>query len=125
MATVADLQWAGSTASRDAALLQVKAAKISAGMSVLAIQLLAPIGEVDAAFDEADGYLLRRGKMTLSLQSDPDEVAVNDQRWRTTVMLFVPATAALRDPRFEILVQSIGLGGYWRRRGILPDYRDR
>jgi hypothetical protein len=49
---------------------------------------------------------------------------VNDQRWRKTVMLFVPTTAALRsDGRFETLVQAIGLEDYWRRRGMQPDYR--
>jgi tetratricopeptide (TPR) repeat protein len=122
--TIAGLRAAGSTASRDAARLQVDAAHVSPGLSVLAIQLLALLGEVDAAFEVADGYLLRRGRRTLSLQSAPSEVTVNDQRWRKTVMLFVPATAALRsDRRFGALVQEIGLEGYWRRRGIQPDYR--
>jgi hypothetical protein len=122
--TIAGLQSAGSNASRDAARLQVEAANLSPGMSVLAIQVLALLGHVDAAFEVADGYLLRRGRRTSSLQSAPTEITVNDQRWRKTVMLFVPTTVALRsDRRFGTLVQAIGLEGYWRRRGILPDYR--
>jgi tetratricopeptide (TPR) repeat protein len=122
--TIAGMRSAGSSARRDAARLQVEAANLSPGMSVLAIQVLALLGEVDAAFEVANGYLLRRGSRISSLQSTPNEVAVNDHRWRKSVMLFVPATAALRsDPRFEMLVQAIGLENYWRRRGILPDYR--
>jgi hypothetical protein len=40
-----------------------------------------------------------------------------------TQWLFTPPVAALRaDPRFRDICDGIGLTGYWRRRGLRPDY---
>jgi hypothetical protein len=49
---------------------------------------------------------------------------INDHRWRRTMNLFTPATAAMRaDPRFIELCDGIGLSDYWARRGKQPDYQ--
>jgi tetratricopeptide (TPR) repeat protein len=102
---------------------QLSAARASAGSAVMAIQVLSLLSNPDAAFAVANGYLLRQGAVAGSLSTSPTQLTVNDQRWRKTAMLFVPTTAALRDDsRFGTLVQAIGLGNYWRSRGVTPDY---
>ena len=69
------------------------------------------------------GYLLRRGPLSPDI-GRIDGAAVNEQRWRKTLMLFTPVTAPMRaDPRFEPLMRDLGLAEYWRLSGTDPDYR--
>jgi hypothetical protein len=81
------------------------------------------LGEIDAAFAVAEGYLLRRGPLVGPLRTDGGEVPANDQRWRKTMHLFTPPVAAMQaDRRFLPLCAGIGLVDYWRRRRITPDF---
>lgn len=107
--------------ARDA---QIAAATRSPGLAVIAVQMLSLLGFVNDAFAVAEGYLLRHGSMIGSLRLSPDELVVNDQERRKTVMLFNPCTKAMRaDGRFSGLVEAIGLFDYWKRRGIKPDFQ--
>ena len=99
-----------------------KAAPKSGGSATFAVMILSALGKLDAAFDVADGFLLRRGPLVGTLRTARTEMPVNDVQWRRTMNLFTPATAALRaDPRFERLCDGIGMTAYWRKRGIWPD----
>ncbi len=89
--------------------------------SVNAILALSMLGKLDDAFDVADGYLLRRGSTVGQLRT-PGQPPANEQRWRKTMMLWTPVTAAMRaDARFVELVKGMGMAGYWRQSGTLPD----
>ena len=84
--------------------------------------ILAALGEVDASFEIADGFLLWRGKIVR--QSEGSKEITNDAAWRNGVQwLFTPPCASMRrDPRFLALCYGIGLTEYWRSRGVRPDY---
>jgi DNA-binding winged helix-turn-helix (wHTH) protein len=98
------------------------AARESGSGCVNAILALNVLRDLDRAFIVSEGYLLRRG--TLSTEIGGPERTVNDQRWRKTQMLFIPATAPMRaDPRFERLMADMGLAAYWRASGQTPYYR--
>jgi DNA-binding winged helix-turn-helix (wHTH) protein len=86
-----------------------------------AIRLAGALGDRDAAFAVADAYYFSRG-FAVPDSAAPGSAASTDQR--LTAALFDPETASLRaDPRFERLVAEIGLDGYWRQAGVVPDYR--
>jgi tetratricopeptide (TPR) repeat protein len=91
---------------------------------VNALMLLNLIGAIDAAFDVADAYFLERGPLIAALRWRPGgEIQINSSR-RKTNPLFVPSSAPMRaDPRFGPLTEAMGLGRYWRERGIEPDFR--
>ena len=94
----------------------------SSGFAGRAVMLLSKLGELDGAFAAAEGFLLRRGPLIGSLRTAKEEMQVNDANWRRTMILFTPATEAMRsDPRFEGLCDGIGMTAYWRKRGIWPD----
>ena len=79
---------------------------------------LAALGHVDEAFSLAEGYYLGTGSWS-ALLPPPAQ-----RNYRGTMFLFYPPTAAMRaDPRFDRLVQDIGLQRYWRKVGVQPDYR--
>jgi DNA-binding winged helix-turn-helix (wHTH) protein/Flp pilus assembly protein TadD len=90
--------------------------------SAYAILILSAIGELDAAFDVANGFLLGRGSVIVRPRPENRVPAVNGPGWRNTFGLFTPPTKAMRlDPRFGPLADGLGLTDYWRRRGIGPD----
>jgi DNA-binding winged helix-turn-helix (wHTH) protein/tetratricopeptide (TPR) repeat protein len=99
------------------------AAARSRGLGVHAVLVLSDLGENDAAFEVIDGMLLLRGSLVTQAagQGTPLE---DHSGWKETQWLFTPATASLRaDPRFERLVEAIGIADFWRARGIPPDER--
>ncbi len=99
----------------------VQAAPRSPGFAQNAIMVLSMLGELDAAFDVANGFFLRRGPLIGTLWTAGGQMPLNDMRWRRTMPLFIPATAPLRaDPRFRDLCKGMGLTDYWRRR-VKPD----
>jgi hypothetical protein len=85
--------------------------------------IMSALGDVDAAFDIANGFLLSRGtvvRQSGTAQSDREDAyeRINTQ-W-----LFTPPCAVMRaDPRFSSLCEGIGLSDYWRARGVPPDYQ--
>jgi len=87
----------------------------------LSVMILSKLGQTDAAFELADGYLLWRGKMVSS--NSTDARVLNDFNRRMTPWLFTPPVAGMRtDPRFLRLCEEFGLAAYWRSRGVKPDY---
>ena len=94
--------------------------------AVNATMILSILGQIDDAFEIANGYLLRRGVHITPLRPTNNDLVVNDQRWKKTQMLFTPAVAAMQaDPRFMVLCEGIGLVAYWRARGVRPDFMTR
>lgn len=111
---------AAAAAAREANL---EAARQSPGQAAYAVMALGGIGETDAAFDVAEGFLLSRGRIVTRRPTDPRDMLVNNPTWRQTQWLSTPPLAQFRaDPRFARLCDGIGLTDYWRKRGIKPDY---
>lgn len=102
----------------------VEQVSVSPSASIHGIMILSHLGRLDQAFDVADAYLLERGSLLASLRWRPGQASLNDQRRRKTQMLFIPPCAPMRaDPRFNRLVEDVGLADYWRKAGAKPDYR--
>ncbi len=106
--------------ARDA---NMAAAEQDLRLSSQAVLTLAALGEVDAAFEIANALLQFR----IPAQGPSDAILhpkVTSTSWRFAPWLFTPPIASLRaDPRFASLCDGIGLTGYWRKRGVKPDYQ--
>jgi hypothetical protein len=111
-----------------------QAAHKAGGFAVDTVMILAALGQVDAAFDIANGLLLSRGSVvatrtsggSIAVKSKTEAAEdVNDATWRiNTQYLFTPPCAILRaDPRFLALCEGMGLTDYWHARGVRPDYQ--
>lgn len=99
----------------------VAGSKRTPAIAAWAILALSALGEVDAAFDVANGFLLGRGSLIVRPKAE-SRLGLSGPGWRNTYGLFTPPTAAMRlDPRFRGLSEGLGLVEYWRRRGIGPD----
>jgi DNA-binding winged helix-turn-helix (wHTH) protein len=95
----------------------------SPAAAVNGICVATKLGDLDSAFTMADAYLLRRGPHVGVLRSGPDQLPLTDQRWQMTMMLFIPATAAIRsDPRFTPLCRDMGMADYWNSSRTQPDF---
>ena len=106
--------------ARDANL---EAARQSPGQAAYGVMALGGLGEIDAAYQVAEGFLLSRGKIVTRRPSDRPNMLVNNPTWRETQWLSTPPMARFRaDPRYAHLCDGIGLTEYWRARGIRPDY---
>jgi len=106
-------------AAREAILEGSKTTRAIASFAILALSAL---GELDAAFDVANGFLLSRGSIVIQPQSAAQGLGLNTFGWRNRFGLFTPPTKAMRlDSRFQGLAENLGLRDYWRRRGIGPD----
>jgi len=100
----------------------VEGSKSTPAVAAWAILVLSALGEIDAAFEVANGFLLARGNLIVRPKPDARIPAVSNWAWRNTHGLFTPPTRAMRlDPRFNSLAGGLGLTEYWRRRGIGPD----
>jgi hypothetical protein len=107
-------------ATREAA---VNGARKSPLLASQGVTILALLGEIDTAFEIANGLLLARGPIVRQDQVGAD--ATSDASWRiSTQWMFTPAAKPMfHDPRFVDLCQGIGLTDYWRRRNVKPDYQ--
>jgi DNA-binding winged helix-turn-helix (wHTH) protein len=96
-------------------------ARISGDLAGEGVLIMGALGQVDAAFDAANGFLLSRGSI---VRRGPTQTAQNDAAARiNTQWLFTPSCAVLySDPRFLSLCEGIGLTEYWQRRGVKPDF---
>jgi hypothetical protein len=84
---------------------------------------LSALGEVDAAFEIANAFLLFHGSTALRARDSSAAPPAKSTAWRFTPWLFTPPVAAMRaDPRFKTLCDGIGLTEYWQARKIKPDY---
>jgi tetratricopeptide (TPR) repeat protein len=80
-------------------------------------QACAAVGARDSAFAILDGYYFGEGAWAALAPRGGDAD-------RLTNALFLPPMRSLwREPRFDRLLDRIGLSEYWRRSGTLPDYR--
>ena len=100
-----------------------EAAKKAGVLAAHGVMILSELGEVDAAFEVTNGFLLWQGPIVRGSQSTSKKVR-DDASWRLSIQwLFTPPCAVMRaDPRFGPLCDAIGLTDYWRRRGVTPDY---
>jgi len=100
------------------------AAHHGSGHAENCIQHACGLGNVDMAFTVADALYFGRG-------FDPGEIRFNAEaatytRYsdRRTYFLFLPHMAAMRaDPRFDTLMERLGLNRYWTESGVAPDFR--
>jgi tetratricopeptide (TPR) repeat protein len=101
----------------------VDGARKSAILASQSVTILALLGDLDTAFEIANGLLLARGPIVRQDQVGSD--ATRDASWRiSTQWMFTPAAKPMfNDPRFLELCQGIGLTDYWRRRNVKPDYQ--
>jgi hypothetical protein len=100
----------------------ISGSKATPAVAAQAILTLSALGELDAAFDIANGFLLGRGSVIVRPKPEKSVPTVNGPGWRNTFGLFTPPTKAMRlDQRFAPLADGLGLKEYWRRRGIGPD----
>lgn len=96
----------------------------SPSAAVNAVMILCALGEIDRAFAVAEAYLLETGPLMAAVRWRPGDPLVNDQRRRKSNMLFVPVSAPMRaDPRFEGLMDRVGLTEYWARARVTPDHK--
>ncbi|MBO9713663.1 winged helix-turn-helix domain-containing protein [Sphingomonas sp.] len=102
----------------------LESAHHGSGHAENAIAYACAFGRIDTAFEIADALFFARG-------FDPGEVRFTTEQGsftrrddRRTHYLFWPPYAPLRaDPRFERLMEAIGLAKFWRDNHIVPDYR--
>ena len=100
------------------------AAEAAGSFAVETTMILSALGEVDTAFEIANGFLLSRGSI-VGKGKIPSPDDINDATWRVnTQYLFTPPCKVMRaDARFLRLCEGMGLTDYWRARGVRPDYQ--
>ena len=101
--------------------MNMKAARLARGYAENTLQFAAFLGRPDAAFEVADAYYFGRGFQlgSLSFTKSMGQFYAEPR----TYFLFLPSCAPIHaDPRFDRLVNEIGLKDYWARSGSKPDY---
>jgi tetratricopeptide (TPR) repeat protein len=118
---IVDRSTANIVKAREAAVRAVRGSVMAGNEAIL---LLSELGELDTAFDIANGTLLSRGPLVPPEKPGTDYEASKNAIWRIgTQWMWAPPVAAMRaDPRFLALCDGVGLTDYWRRRGVRPDY---
>ena len=97
----------------------LEAVKTNLQLTSQAAQVMSALGDVDAAFEVTNAFFAV-GKSNAAAASSS---LAKSTAWRFAPWLFIPPTAAMRrDPRFQALVDEIGLSSYWRTHRIRPDY---
>jgi hypothetical protein len=81
---------------------------------------MSALGEIDTAFEIANAFFAVGGP---SESPRSAKLPVKSTAWRFAPWLFTPPIAPMRaDPRFQSLVDGIGLADYWKARKVRPDY---
>jgi DNA-binding winged helix-turn-helix (wHTH) protein len=102
----------------------IEGAHRGAGFAENGMQFVSALGRIDDAFTIANAYYFARGFDPGELRFSTEQGTYTRRNARRTHMLFLPSTAAMRaDPRFQKLVEELGLNRYWRESGTVPDYR--
>lgn len=106
-----------------AVAVNLRAATLAPGLAANAIMLFSALGELDSAYEVADGLLNNQGSLILQSRTvQPRAEVYASPVWGRTQFLFIPPTALFRaDPRFSALCEQMGHTAYWRQRGIWPD----
>jgi len=101
--------------------LNLEAAQRGRGYTENAILLAAMVGRLDTAFELAQAYFIGRGPSPMARGFSSEQgIYYREPR---TIFLFAPSNAPMReDPRFDGLVDAIGLQAYWLKSGHKPDY---
>nr|WP_314446163.1 winged helix-turn-helix domain-containing protein [uncultured Sphingomonas sp.] len=98
------------------------AASRGPSQSIAAIMVLSALGSAPAALDVATSFLARRGTLVIRGRHSPAQASLPDQHHRMAMMLWVPASANMREqPGFRALCESIGLLHYWQSTNTRPD----
>ncbi|WP_165961094.1 winged helix-turn-helix domain-containing protein [Qipengyuania sediminis] len=100
----------------------LRAAAAGPAQAISAILVLSGLDAGAESLAVARGFLAQRGEVLVTPRHSARQVSVTDQHHRMTMMLWIPATRALRDQGgFDGLCRDIGLADYWRRSGKRPD----
>ena len=99
----------------------IAGAQASGQLATEAVQVMSSLGQLDTAFEIANGILLARGPVVIH---ESAAEAAQDVTWRvgTQWMFTPPARNMWRDARFPPLCDGVGMTDYWRRRRVKPDY---
>jgi DNA-binding winged helix-turn-helix (wHTH) protein len=98
-------------------------ARLSGELAGQGVMIMSALGDVDAAFDITNGFLLSRGSVVRADEAGSRQAATDALLRLNTQWLFTPPAAAMRkDMRFRPLCEGLGLTEYWRKRGVRPDY---
>lgn len=120
--SLAALAQPNSPSAQQAVRANLAAAASGPSPAISAIMVLSSLGAAAQALEVARGFLLQQGDVVVRQSHSAQQPSVTDQHHRMTMMLWIPATAALRgEPGFRALCDDMGLGDYWRAKGILPD----
>ena len=77
--------------------------------------VMSALGDLDTAFKVTNAYF--------AIGQSRDGAPPKSTAWRFAPWLFTPPIANMRaDPRFDTLVEEIGLKAYWEARKVRPDY---
>jgi DNA-binding winged helix-turn-helix (wHTH) protein len=99
----------------------LEAVKTQERLASQAAMVMSALGEVDAAFEITNTFFAV-GE-TGAVPRNP-RLPAKSTAWRFAPWLFTPPIAAMRaDPRFQALVDEIGLAAYWDARKVRPDYQ--
>jgi DNA-binding winged helix-turn-helix (wHTH) protein/Flp pilus assembly protein TadD len=86
-----------------------------------AAMVMSALNELSTAFEITNKYF---AVGTANTGNPKSPMSARSTAWRFAPWLFTPPIAGMRaDPRFEALVDQIGLTAYWRARGVKPDYQ--
>jgi DNA-binding winged helix-turn-helix (wHTH) protein/tetratricopeptide (TPR) repeat protein len=95
----------------------VEGAKSSPALAAYGLLVMSELGDLDTAFDIANGSLLSRGPIVVGRNPVARPAWINGPGWRNTLGLFTPPARAMRlNARFATLSGELGLTDYWRRR---------
>jgi DNA-binding winged helix-turn-helix (wHTH) protein len=98
----------------------LEAVKKNLRLTSQATMVMSALGEIDTAFEIANAFFAVGGSNESGRGAN---APVKSTALRFAPWLFIPPIAPMRaDPRFQRLVEGIGLSDYWKARNVRPDY---